>query len=346
MANDQHSGRYPWGVKVDKTEVTEEGLRVEGHKEYDVKSVLKLLEECIDGSCEDGCSYFYHMPCVGSLLDDVKGCIEQLMENIEEDEREIKQLTLKNEELKKKLDGATHYNNLLLNSRKTHLNYIAKLKDDKGYLKYEVDALTSQNQALREKLDASETKYSATDRTRVEAEIRVKKLRDALDASEKENEELKKMLQKAVAENDHFKYEVNDLAGQNQALQEKLRVESKENTGLIATLKNYMKTNEELEKKLKNAPVRNCTNCDPTTMMAAQNQELRKKLKEFEKENEELKKKSKAASDTINDVLKNAPARNCINCDHYDVCMTVAERKARKANNYKSCSLWKKADEK
>ena len=33
--------------------------------------------------------------------------------------------------------------------------------------------------------------------------------------------------------------------------------------------------------------------------------------------------------------------KNCMNCDHSEVCLEVARRKAVKAGNYKPCSHWK-----
>lgn len=33
--------------------------------------------------------------------------------------------------------------------------------------------------------------------------------------------------------------------------------------------------------------------------------------------------------------------KNCVNCDHREVCLIVAKRKAVKANDYTPCSKWK-----
>lgn len=33
--------------------------------------------------------------------------------------------------------------------------------------------------------------------------------------------------------------------------------------------------------------------------------------------------------------------KNCVNCDHSDVCLVVAQRKAKHANDYSPCSKWK-----
>ena len=33
--------------------------------------------------------------------------------------------------------------------------------------------------------------------------------------------------------------------------------------------------------------------------------------------------------------------RNCVNCDHSEVCLVVAHRKAQKAGEYTPCSKWK-----
>ena len=33
--------------------------------------------------------------------------------------------------------------------------------------------------------------------------------------------------------------------------------------------------------------------------------------------------------------------KNCMNCDHHEVCLIVARRKAAKANDYTPCSHWK-----
>lgn len=37
--------------------------------------------------------------------------------------------------------------------------------------------------------------------------------------------------------------------------------------------------------------------------------------------------------------------KNCINCDHYEVCLAVARRKAEKANDYSPCTHWKMVDD-
>ena len=37
--------------------------------------------------------------------------------------------------------------------------------------------------------------------------------------------------------------------------------------------------------------------------------------------------------------------RNCANCDHHEVCVIVAKRKAAHANDYSPCSHWKLVDE-
>ena len=37
--------------------------------------------------------------------------------------------------------------------------------------------------------------------------------------------------------------------------------------------------------------------------------------------------------------------KNCVNCDHYEVCLAVARRKAEKANDYSPCSHWKMVDD-
>ena len=33
--------------------------------------------------------------------------------------------------------------------------------------------------------------------------------------------------------------------------------------------------------------------------------------------------------------------KNCTNCEHKEVCVAVARRKATKANDYSACSKWK-----
>ena len=33
--------------------------------------------------------------------------------------------------------------------------------------------------------------------------------------------------------------------------------------------------------------------------------------------------------------------KNCVNCEHSEVCVVVARRKAQKANDYTPCSKWK-----
>ena len=36
--------------------------------------------------------------------------------------------------------------------------------------------------------------------------------------------------------------------------------------------------------------------------------------------------------------------KNCVNCDHCEVCLVVARRKAAKAGDYSPCSKWKLAE--
>ena len=36
--------------------------------------------------------------------------------------------------------------------------------------------------------------------------------------------------------------------------------------------------------------------------------------------------------------------KNCVNCIHYNVCMTVANRKTIKANDYSPCEQWRSGD--
>lgn len=33
--------------------------------------------------------------------------------------------------------------------------------------------------------------------------------------------------------------------------------------------------------------------------------------------------------------------KNCVNCDHHEVCLEVARRRATRANNYRPCSHWR-----
>jgi hypothetical protein len=33
--------------------------------------------------------------------------------------------------------------------------------------------------------------------------------------------------------------------------------------------------------------------------------------------------------------------RNCVNCDHYEVCVVVHDRKRRQAGDYTACGKWK-----
>lgn len=37
--------------------------------------------------------------------------------------------------------------------------------------------------------------------------------------------------------------------------------------------------------------------------------------------------------------------KNCVNCDHSEVCVVVARRRAQHANNYTPCSKWKLVEE-
>ena len=53
----------------------------------------------------------------------------------------------------------------------------------------------------------------------------------------------------------------------------------------------------------------------------------------------ELKKAMSESYGLDDDVFKRF--KNCVNCDHNEVCLVVAQRKARKANDYSACSKWK-----
>ena len=62
----------------------------------------------------------------------------------------------------------------------------------------------------------------------------------------------------------------------------------------------------------------------------------------YEQVMEGLKELDKAMSKSYgldDDVFKRF--KNCVNCDHYEVCVVVARRKAQKANDYTPCSKWK-----
>lgn len=39
------------------------------------------------------------------------------------------------------------------------------------------------------------------------------------------------------------------------------------------------------------------------------------------------------------DVIKRM--KNCVNCDHYEVCVVVHDRKRRQAGDYTACGKWK-----
>lgn len=39
------------------------------------------------------------------------------------------------------------------------------------------------------------------------------------------------------------------------------------------------------------------------------------------------------------DVIKRM--QNCVNCDHYEVCVVVHDRKRRQAGDYSPCGKWK-----
>lgn len=327
-------GRYPWTVKVDKTEVTEEGLRVEGHKEYDVKSILKLLEECIDGSCEDGCSYFCHMPCVGSLLDDAKGCIEQLMEKIEEDEHEI--------------DHLSYAVNVL--TSQTELNEkISKLEDDNSYLSYEVNALTSQNQALRNENEKIKEEIARLKLDFVNEKRLKQSFNDKLCDANREIAELKNKNYVLSSSNDHLNSIADEALRENQTLRKKLEAFEKEKEELKKKLVLSNDTSEARRKSFQYYLDKSIVLEHEVESLKRQNQALSEKLGNANLKTEELdarlNEKTKAV-EIAEKMLAYAPARNCINCDHYAVCATVVERKVRKANDYRSCSLWKKADEK
>ena len=36
-----------------------------------------------------------------------------------------------------------------------------------------------------------------------------------------------------------------------------------------------------------------------------------------------------------------ARMKNCVNCDHYEVCVVVHDRKRRQAGDYTACGKWK-----
>ena len=36
-----------------------------------------------------------------------------------------------------------------------------------------------------------------------------------------------------------------------------------------------------------------------------------------------------------------ARMKNCVNCDHFEVCVVVHDRKRRKAGDYSPCGKWK-----
>lgn len=62
----------------------------------------------------------------------------------------------------------------------------------------------------------------------------------------------------------------------------------------------------------------------------------------YEQVMEGLLKLKKAMSESYgldDDVFKRF--KNCVNCDHSEVCVVVARRKAQKANDYTPCSKWK-----
>ena len=39
-----------------------------------------------------------------------------------------------------------------------------------------------------------------------------------------------------------------------------------------------------------------------------------------------------------------ARMKNCVNCEHSEVCLVVAKRRATHANDYTACSKWKLTD--
>jgi len=357
MANDQHSCRYPWELKVDKTEVTEEGLKVEAHKEYDVNKILKMLEECINYAKTYSDEILYPSytlntyVTLASILDDAKGCIKQLTT---------------------KLEGVTHYKNALLNSRKANIDYInnlskkvSKLEDDNDQLKYEVDALASQNQALSDenkKLEAKNAVLSdSNDRLNRVTEEALRENRafsEKLEASEKENEELTEKLKQLTLKNEEITQNSKSLfevlTCRSNALKDKLNVSEKKNEELAEKLRQSNETVEErikdlLRTRVENEYLKNRLKYEIGVAFDNDIKALEEKLSASEAKIDKLRTTldvTVEANAKLRRELKNIPEKNCINCDRYDVCMTVAERKARKANNYKPCSLWKKADEK
>ena len=49
--------------------------------------------------------------------------------------------------------------------------------------------------------------------------------------------------------------------------------------------------------------------------------------------------------DIIERVMDYDRMKNCVNCDHKDVCVVVAQRKANKAGDYSPCPHWKLVEE-
>ena len=45
-------------------------------------------------------------------------------------------------------------------------------------------------------------------------------------------------------------------------------------------------------------------------------------------------------SDCLSDV-EFQRMKNCVNCDHYEVCVVVHDRKRRQAGDYTACGKWK-----
>ena len=41
-----------------------------------------------------------------------------------------------------------------------------------------------------------------------------------------------------------------------------------------------------------------------------------------------------------------ARMKNCVNCDHYEVCVVVHDRKRRQAGDYSPCGKWKLVEKK
>lgn len=51
------------------------------------------------------------------------------------------------------------------------------------------------------------------------------------------------------------------------------------------------------------------------------------------------------AVEALKEASYQSDLKNCVNCDHYEVCVTVYNRKVNKANDYTACEHWRRKED-